>query len=134
VTATVHDLKTIPPYWSDVAAGVKTFEVRHTIDRTFALGDELVLREWVPDNDQLAGCHTGRVAHARITYLLTGPGFGVPDNLAVLGITIIPGYCVCGDAITGHHLTDSGRRTYCCSGSQAGQCPCKQATPVGQVA
>lgn len=132
MTATIHELKTIPPYWEHVATGVKTFEVRHTLDRAYAVGDELVLREWLFAGAAVAA-YSGRVAHVRVTYLLTGPGFGVPADLAVMAVSVIPGYCVCGDRLTNHHLTDAGRRTYCCAGSQAGQCPCKEAKPVGQV-
>lgn len=139
MTATIHELKTIPPYWTEVASGVKTFEERLTADREFRVGDELVLREWEPlthgdgSRSSRDGTYSGRVVHVRVTYLMSGPGMGVPAGLAVMAVTIIPGYCVCGDRLTNHHLTDAGRRTYCCSGSQAGQCPCKEAKPVGQV-
>lgn len=87
---TVHELKTIPPYFEDVAAGRKTFEVRHTYDRTFAVGDVLHLREWTPPDDpEQDGRYTGREVKAKVTYLLRGPGFGIPEDLAVMGIGLV---------------------------------------------
>lgn len=34
--------------------------------------------------------------------------------------------CTCGHLVTTHHLTDGGRRTYCCAGDQSGNCPCQR--------
>ena len=45
---TTHHLKTHPAPLADVERGVKTFEIRSTKDRTFAVGDVLVLEEWDP--------------------------------------------------------------------------------------
>ncbi len=87
VPTITHELKTIPPYWSDVAAGEKTFEVRSTADRTFAIGDTLVLREWTPDGEG-DGYYTGRECRVVVTYLLNGPGVGVPAKLAVMSIQL----------------------------------------------
>jgi hypothetical protein len=88
---TTHELKTVPPYWEDVAAGRKTFEVRQTTDRTFAVGDMLRLREWEPTGESHDdGTYTGRVVCVRVVYLLTGPGMGVPAHLAVMGIETEP--------------------------------------------
>jgi hypothetical protein len=42
-----HDLKTWPEYYKDVAAGVKTFELRRS-DRNYQVGDTLLLREFAP--------------------------------------------------------------------------------------
>jgi len=44
----VHRLKTVDPYFTDVAVGRKTFEVRKN-DRGFRVGDVLVLEEWHPE-------------------------------------------------------------------------------------
>ena len=45
----MHELKIWPEYFLPVIEGRKTFEVRREDDRTFAVGDTLVLREWKPD-------------------------------------------------------------------------------------
>jgi hypothetical protein len=58
-----HALKTWPGAWMAVDSGRKTFEVRRN-DRSFAEGDELVLREY----DTLKG-HTGRECRRRVTYV-----------------------------------------------------------------
>lgn len=43
-----HELKIWPMYYSRVADGSKTFEVREN-DRHFQSGDTVTLREWDPD-------------------------------------------------------------------------------------
>jgi hypothetical protein len=42
-----HDLKTIQPYFDDIVAGRKTFEMRLN-DRQFQPGDTVTLREFNP--------------------------------------------------------------------------------------
>lgn len=41
----IHELKTIQPFFGEVASGAKTAELR-VDDRTFSVGDQLVLREF----------------------------------------------------------------------------------------
>lgn len=43
----VHELKIWPQYYSRVADGSKTFEIRDN-DRGFQTGDKVILREWDP--------------------------------------------------------------------------------------
>ena len=43
-----HRLKTIQPYFDNIASGAKTFEIRKN-DRGFEVGDELLLMEWSPE-------------------------------------------------------------------------------------
>jgi len=43
-----HDLKIWPQYYSRVADGSKTFEIREN-DRGFQSGDTVTLREWDPE-------------------------------------------------------------------------------------
>lgn len=89
-----HELKTVPPYFGHVASGLKTFDVRLTFDRSFVVGDTLRLREWVPDTEDEetlnTGRYTGREVRVRVTYVLAGPGMGVPKDVAVLGIALSP--------------------------------------------
>lgn len=37
-----------------------------------------------------------------------------------------PATCVCGHPDSSHHATPADRLTYCCAGSQAGNCPCQE--------
>lgn len=79
---TVHELKTWPEPFQAVWDRRKRFEVRQN-DRSFAVGDLLVLREWNPDYD-----YTGRVILAEILHVECRT-WGLPARLAVLGIDII---------------------------------------------
>lgn len=71
---TEHVLKTVEPFWSDVDAERKTFEVRVN-DRGYAVGDLLILRS----------TETGRECVRRVVYLVDGPPF-LPPGLCVMGI------------------------------------------------
>lgn len=82
----VHELKCWPPYFWGVVGGGKTFELRRD-DRGFQPGDELELREWVPEPEHAGGgCYTGTRARAPVTYVLRAGG--VPG--------LLPGYVVLG--------------------------------------
>lgn len=75
---TTHDLKTVPPYFSDVMSGIKTFEVRKN-DRDYQVGDTLRLFEW--DGER----HTGNAVKAHVMYItdyMQQPGY------VVLGIEV----------------------------------------------
>lgn len=63
-----HDLKTWPSFFDQVLSGEKTFELRRD-DRGFQIGDELVLREWLPQLER----YTGRAILVEITHLIRGP-------------------------------------------------------------
>jgi len=79
----VHALKTWPEAFQDVWDRRKTFEIRWN-DCGFALGDLVILQEFVP----VAGEYTGREIIARIVHLEIGT-WGLPATLAVFGIDII---------------------------------------------
>lgn len=75
-----HDLKTIQPYFDDVRAGVKCFDLRKD-DRPFSVGDVLNLAEYA------GGVLTGAVITAKVIYLLrNAPQFGLMPGYVVLGI------------------------------------------------
>lgn len=76
----IHTLKTIQPYYEQVAKGIKTFEVRKA-DRNFKVGDMLVLQEWSEESG-----YTGGEIKCQITYLLSGGQFGIDKDYCVMGI------------------------------------------------
>lgn len=47
-----HFLKTWPQYFSEIAQGRKTFEIRSCKDRVFQAGDSLLLQEFDPVKNQ----------------------------------------------------------------------------------
>lgn len=83
----LHELKTEPPYFQDVKSGLKSFEVREN-DRDYKLGDELLLKEYVPANVEKnkAGYYTGAICHRRISYILQGGQFGIKEGTVILGL------------------------------------------------
>lgn len=105
----VHDLKCIPPYFDDILAGRKPFEVRKN-DRNYEVGDHLRLREWrqpvvVPTwrvplrlDDELVvdvppppdDGYTGREVTVEVTYMIGGPSF-LPDGVVAMGIRPVDG-------------------------------------------
>jgi hypothetical protein len=70
-----HEIKTREPFWTDVRAGRKTFEIRVN-DRDYRVGDRLLLRS----------LETGSVCVRRVTYMVDGPPF-LPPGLCVMGLT-----------------------------------------------
>lgn len=75
----VHDLKCHPDPFQAMALGHKTFEFRKD-DRGFREGDLLRLRE-------MFGDYTNREILMRVTYLLRGPAFGVPEGFVVMSVS-----------------------------------------------
>lgn len=85
----IHELKTWPLYFEQVKNGNKTFEVRKD-DRWFKDDDELLLREFIPDDEEGAeGRYTGRILHRRISFLLRGGQFGIEEGYVVLGLQTV---------------------------------------------
>lgn len=97
-TMKIHDLKTWPASFDAMWRGVKAYELRND-DRGFAIGDVLVLREWVPVHQQtergmgdpLDGTFTGREIRARVTFKTEaeGPFRGLEKGFAILGIEVL---------------------------------------------
>lgn len=84
-----HELKTWPEPFQAVVDGRKAFEIRKD-DRAFALGDVLRLQEYDPsrvghDRPDYAG-FTGRSLEVRVTYILHGGRFGLPENVCAMSI------------------------------------------------
>lgn len=86
----LYELKTNPQFFSMVFAGMKTFEVIKD-DRGFKIGDELLLKEFVPkgfyDDGLNDDKYTGRILHRRIDYILKGGQLGIEDGYVVLAIS-----------------------------------------------
>jgi hypothetical protein len=85
---TIYRLKTWPEFFQAVKDGRKNFEVRKN-DRSFCVGDELLLEEFVPENyynDQPEAYYTGQVCHRKIHYILNGGQFGVEEGYVVLAL------------------------------------------------
>lgn len=78
-----HALKTWPQYWRAVQDGSKTFELRRD-DRSFQVGDVLLLQEWDPDTEG----YTGRELRRQVSYVIRdAPEFGLREGFVVLGLS-----------------------------------------------
>lgn len=73
-----HELKLLTAYFDPVLLGFKNFEVRLN-DRTYTIGDELILREWTGAE------YTGRSLKAVVSYVLDDARFLRPGYV-VLGL------------------------------------------------
>jgi hypothetical protein len=81
-----HTLKIWPGEFLAVCEGRKTHEVRRA-DRNFKVGDSLILKEWVPEGEDLSiGRFTDRAVLRKITYITPGGSWGLADDLCVLSI------------------------------------------------
>lgn len=86
-----HELKIMPPYYDWVFSGLKTFEIRKD-DRGYKVGDELLLKEWLPEDryrlfaleSLSAKKFTGREHLVKVTCIVKG--FGLKEGYVVLGI------------------------------------------------
>lgn len=88
----IHDLKCQPEPFRAMQEGLKTFEFRKD-DRGYVVGDELFLREWAPSyplsqatNTTAFGVYTGQALSRRVTYILRGPAFGVPEGYVIMSV------------------------------------------------
>ena len=64
----LHELKTLPCFFEKVVSKEKTFEIREN-DRDYAIGDYLLLREWMPEG------YSGREVLVKVIYLYEGGFF-----------------------------------------------------------
>lgn len=100
-----HELKTWPESFEAIVRGEKRHEVRKA-DREFAVGDELVLREFVPCKtckgtgrvrdymeSEDCGCpkphgsYTDAVCRVKVTYVTRGGTFGLPEGMVVMSVS-----------------------------------------------
>lgn len=90
--ATIHELKTWPPFFQAMLDGVKSFEIRED-DRDFQVGDALYLREFDPyKRERLSdGQYTNRKMYRLIVYKLDSSGFaGIKKGFCALGLGVLP--------------------------------------------
>ena len=80
----IHQLKTWPQYFQAILRGDKDFEVRKN-DRNYQCGDELLLREYDPQN----GTTTGRILHRKVKYILHGDQFGIEAGFCIMGLDTV---------------------------------------------
>lgn len=103
-----HDLKCWPAEFAAIERGENLHEIRRA-DRPYAVGDVLVLREWVPAHEgectystltepwrckccgrkwdePLPGHYTGRVLDRVVTHLTPGGAWRLPPDLCVMSI------------------------------------------------
>ncbi len=87
---TLHSLKIAPVYFDAVRNGVKRAEVRLD-DRHFAVGDTLVLREYLGRDSNGIDDYTGRVVDVCVTHVLRHEDLpdGIPYGYAVLSIEVV---------------------------------------------
>ena len=78
----VHKLKTWPQSFEPMWKGLKTAEFRRN-DQRFREGDLLLFYEYRPDGN--VG-YTGRLLIAKVTHIVHGPYFDIPDGYCVMSV------------------------------------------------
>jgi hypothetical protein len=76
-----HEVKTWPIYFQAARDGKKPFEYRYN-DRDYQVGDILVSREYEPTTKS----YSGRVDKYRITYMVNGDQFGIPEGYVIMTV------------------------------------------------
>ncbi|HEX2880502.1 MAG TPA: DUF3850 domain-containing protein [Polyangiaceae bacterium] len=76
-----HSLKTHPEPFLALRINTKSFEFRKH-DRPFAVGDILELKEWDPSTERF----TSQVEVRVVSYIVTGPKFGIPEGDCVMSL------------------------------------------------
>jgi len=82
----IHELKTEEPHFTDVACGIKPFEVRNN-DRDFKLGDVLHLKQYNPSLHE-SRKFSGKSVLAKIHYILDDADY-CKEGQVILGIEVI---------------------------------------------
>ncbi len=77
----IHELKTWHEPFQAIASGKKRHEIRKT-DRSFNIGDTLLLREWDPEAREYTGSHQV----VEVTHITRGGEWGLPADICVMSI------------------------------------------------
>ena len=85
-----HELKCWKDPFEVALYDRKHHEIRKN-DRGFEVGDEILLKEWIPAprprrDDEPQGAYTGRDLLVVVTYISRGPEWGIPEGLVVMSI------------------------------------------------
>jgi hypothetical protein len=78
---TTHHLKCWPVSFQAMKRGPKTFEYRKN-DRDYQIGDILHQEEW----NEITSKYTGDTLDQKITYLLMGGQFGIPEGYCIMSV------------------------------------------------
>lgn len=88
----LHILKCWPHFFNAISAGQKRHDLRRAIDRDFKVGDQLLMREFIPDSET----YTGRHLRALITYITSADipcalsSEALDPNFCILSIALLP--------------------------------------------
>lgn len=86
-----YDVKSWPQFFSKMITGQKKHDMRNKRDRSYKVGDKMLLREF----DPFGGGYTGRFAVALITYITSNDtpcalsSVGLGDDMAILSLEIL---------------------------------------------
>jgi hypothetical protein len=83
IEAVRHQLKTYTKEFRSIAHDFKRHDIREN-DRCFAVGDEILFQEWLPEE----GRYTGSEVLCRITHITFGGEWGIPQHLCVLSLRL----------------------------------------------
>lgn len=78
----IHELKTWTDVFEAVLNGIKAFEYRYCGDREFNVGDKLLLREYLPQEND----YSGREIIVTVPYIIFGGQFGIPKDYCIMSI------------------------------------------------
>jgi hypothetical protein len=86
----LHEMKCWPNFFDAIERGEKRHDLRRTSDRTFRVGDQVLLREFAPLNG-----YTGRTQLVRVTYITSSE-----QPCALSGNALSEDYCILSIAPT----------------------------------
>ncbi len=83
----IHELKCWTNVFPAIVDGTKTAEYRKN-DRDYQVGDILKLKEYDPSGGQFTGQgeYTGEMVLVKVTHIVYGGQFGIPDGYCVMSI------------------------------------------------
>lgn len=79
---TQHDLKVDPEQFLQLMNGTKRHEVRDTTDRSFEVGDQLFLHEFIRETQQ----YTGEIVCFSVSNITSGGTYGLPEKICVMSL------------------------------------------------
>jgi len=84
-----HRLKTDPKVFDEVAAGLKTFEIRYD-DRGYQVGDILELAKTRYTSEEMRNGkpleYTGQIVTVGVSHIMRGPIYGFKERWVIMSI------------------------------------------------